>query len=97
MELRSSSRRGRLTLRSIPKETPLAPEGDTLFRAPAQTATPALSTEVHQGSLEGANIDAVTGAINMTLIARQAEMMQKALSIFYADLDKTATEDLAKV
>jgi flagellar basal-body rod protein FlgF len=88
---------GKLEVVDFPKETPLAPEGDTLFRAPAQTATPALSTEVHQGSLEGANIDAVTGAINMTLIARQAEMMQKALSIFYADLDKTATEDLAKV
>ena len=82
---------------NFPKGTDLVPEGATLFRAPAQSATPALSTEVHQGSLEGSNIEAVGGAINMTLIARQAEMMQKALSIFYSEFDKTATEDLAKV
>jgi flagellar basal-body rod protein FlgF len=88
---------GKLEVLDFPKGTPLTPEGATLFRASAQAARPALSTEIHQGSLEGANIDAVTGAINMTLIARQAEMMQKALSIFYSDLDKTATEDLAKV
>jgi flagellar basal-body rod protein FlgF len=88
---------GKLNVLDFPKGTPLSPEGDTLFRAPAQTATPALTTEVHQGSLEGSNIDAVTGATNMTLVARQFEMMQKALSIFYGDLDKTATEDLAKV
>jgi flagellar basal-body rod protein FlgF len=88
---------GRLEVVDFPKGTDLAPEGATLFRAPAQSATPALSTEVHQGSLEGANIDAVTGTINMTLIERQAEMMQKALSVFYAEFDKTATEDLAKV
>ena len=31
------------------------------------------------------------------LIQRQAEMMQKALSIFYSEFNKTATEDLAKV
>jgi flagellar basal-body rod protein FlgF len=88
---------GRLEVVDFPKGTALVPEGATLLRAPAQSAVPSASTEVHQGSLEGANIDAVTGTINMTLIAREAEMMQKALSIFYADLDKTATEDLAKV
>jgi flagellar basal-body rod protein FlgF len=88
---------GRIEIVDFPKGTPLAPEGATLLRAPAQSAVPAASTEVHQGNLEGANIDAVTGTINMTLVAREAEMMQKALSIFYADLDKTATEDLAKV
>jgi flagellar basal-body rod protein FlgF len=88
---------GQLEVVDFPKGTPLAPEGATLFRAPAQTAVPATDTEVHQGSLEGANIDAVTSSVNMTLVSRQAEMMQKALSIFYGDLDKTATEDLAKV
>jgi flagellar basal-body rod protein FlgF len=88
---------GQLEVVDFPKGTALVPEGATLFRAPAQTAVPAASTEVHQGSLEGANIDAVSSTVNMTLIARQAEMMQKALSIFYSDLDKTATEDLAKV
>jgi flagellar basal-body rod protein FlgF/flagellar basal-body rod protein FlgG len=88
---------GRMAVMDFPKGTNLVPEGATLFRAPAQSATPAAATEVHQGNLEGSNIDAVSGGINMTLIARQAEMMQKALSLFYSEFDKTASVDLAKV
>jgi flagellar basal-body rod protein FlgF len=88
---------GRMDVVEFPKGTPLVPEGATLFRAPAQTAQPAVATEVHQGSLEGSNIDAVSSGINMTLVARQAEMMQKALSLFYSEFDKTAAEDLGKI
>jgi flagellar basal-body rod protein FlgF/flagellar basal-body rod protein FlgG len=33
----------------------------------------------------------------MILAQREAEMMQKALTIFYTDFNKTATEDLPRV
>jgi flagellar basal-body rod protein FlgF len=88
---------GRLEVVNFPKGTELVPEGATLFRAPPQSAVPATSTEVHQGSLEGSNTEAVGGGIQMTLISREAEMLQKALSLFYSEFDKTAGEDLAKV
>jgi len=88
---------GRMAVVDFPAGTEITPEGATLFRASAQAARPALNTQVQQGSVEGSNINVVTGTMQLMLIQRQAEMMQKALSVFYSEFDKTATEDLAKV
>jgi flagellar basal-body rod protein FlgF/flagellar basal-body rod protein FlgG len=52
---------------------------------------------IEQGSVEGANEDAVHGTMQLVLVQRQAEMMQKALSVFNNDFDKTASEDLPRV
>lgn len=55
------------------------------------------NAEVREGTLEGANEDAVQGTMQLMLIQRQAEMMQKALNVFHNEFDKTATEELGKV
>jgi flagellar basal-body rod protein FlgF/flagellar basal-body rod protein FlgG len=52
---------------------------------------------IEQGAIEGANEDAIHGTMQLVLIQRQAEMMQKALSVFNNDFDKTATEELSRV
>ncbi len=52
---------------------------------------------VRQGTVEGANQDAVHGSMQMILVQRQAEMMQKALSVFDGAFDKTAVEEIARV
>ena len=52
---------------------------------------------MQEGALEGANQDAVHGTLQLMLIQRQAEMMQKALNVFHNDFDKTATEELGRV
>jgi flagellar basal-body rod protein FlgF/flagellar basal-body rod protein FlgG len=52
---------------------------------------------LQQGSVEGANEDAVHGTMQLVLVQRQAEMMQKALSVFDSDFDKTAVEELSRV
>lgn len=52
---------------------------------------------VQEGALEGANEDAVQGTMQLMLVQRQAEMMQKALNVFHNDFDKTATEELGRV
>ena len=52
---------------------------------------------MEQGSVEGSNEDAVHGTMQLVLVQRQAEMMQKALSVFNNELDKTAAEDLGRV
>lgn len=88
---------GKLAVVSFPRGTPIVPEGTELYRAPVQAAKPASSAVLHQGSLEGSNLSVVESTMDLMLIERQAETMQKALSIFYSELDKTATEDLAKV
>ena len=39
----------------------------------------------------------MNGSLQLMLIQRQAEMMQKALSVFHNDFDRAASEDLPKV
>jgi flagellar basal-body rod protein FlgF len=62
------------------------------------TAKPmAANGSLVQGSVEGANEDAVHGTMQLVIVQRQAEMMQKALSVFDNDFDKTAAEELSRV
>jgi flagellar basal-body rod protein FlgF len=76
----------------------LTPEGANRYIA-AQGAKPALSTDadVHQGALESANEDAIQGTLDLIVMQRQAEMMQKALTIFHTEFNKFATEDLPRL
>jgi flagellar basal-body rod protein FlgF len=74
----------------------LTAEGANRFSANGAKPTPS-SALVEQGSIEGANEDAVHGTMQLVLVQRQAEMMQKALSVFNNDFDKTASEDLPRV
>jgi len=76
----------------------LAPEGANRYIAAAGSA-PTLSTDtsIRGGALEGANQDVVEGTLDLVMMQRQAEMMQKALSVFHNDFNKTAAEDLPKV
>jgi len=74
----------------------LTAEGTNRFAAvPGDKPQPG-SAAVRQGSVEGSNEDAVHGTMQLLLIQRQAEMMQKALSAFDG-LDKTAVEEIARV
>ena len=74
----------------------LTAEGTNRFTANGAKPVPA-DGAVQQGSLEGANQDAIHGTMQLILIQRQAEMMQKALSVFNNDFDKTAAEELPRV
>jgi flagellar basal-body rod protein FlgF len=82
----------------FPPGTELTPEGANRYVAPAG-AKPALAkaATVRQGELEGANEDVVQGSLDLIVMQRQAEMMQKALTIFHTDFNKFATEELPKV
>jgi flagellar basal-body rod protein FlgF/flagellar basal-body rod protein FlgG len=74
----------------------LTAEGANRFFANGAEPVPAMAS-IEQGSVEGANEDAVHGTMQLVLVQRQAEMMQKALSVFNNDFDKTASEDLPRV
>lgn len=76
----------------------LEAEGVGLYR-PVGKAKPAPATgfTLRQGALEGSNQDVIHGTMDLIFVQRQAQMMEKALSIFYNDFNKTATQDLPKV
>ncbi len=76
----------------------LKPEGANRYVAPDDIkATQSRDAAIHQGALEGANQDVVQGTLDLIMMQRQAEMMQKALTVFHTEFNKTATEDLPRV
>ena len=78
--------------------TQLIPEGADEYRVnDARTLKPSHDYSIAQGELEGSNQNIVNGSLQLMLIQRQAEMMQKALSAFHNDFDRAASEDLPKV
>ncbi len=82
----------------FPSSSQLRAEGADRYVAEENVTAELSSTAVvHQGSLEGANEDVVQGSLDLVMMQRQAEMMQKALMVFHAELNKTASEDLPKI
>lgn len=83
---------------TFPAGVNLTPEGANRYAAPAGTiAVVAKDATVHQGTIEGANQDVIQGTMDLIMMQRQAEMMQKALTIFHTEFNKFASEDLPKV
>jgi flagellar basal-body rod protein FlgF/flagellar basal-body rod protein FlgG len=88
---------GQVGVFGFPPDAALEALGTNRFAAPDGVQPTAVNTPIEQGSLEGANLDTVHGTMQLILIQRQAEMMQKALSVFNNDFDKTAADDLGRV
>ena len=83
---------------AFPPGAQLTPEGANRDVAPEGIAPmPANNATVHQGAIEAANQDVIQGSLDLIVMQRQAEMMQKALTIFHTEFNKTATEDLPRV
>lgn len=83
---------------TFPAGTQLKPEGANRY-LPPEKAQPVLSANasVHQGAIEAANQDVIQGSLDLIVMQRQAEMMQKALTVFHTEFNKIATEDLPRV
>ncbi len=82
----------------FPEKAQLKPEGANRYVAPdGIKASQSKDAGIHQGALEGANQDVVQGTLGLIMMQRQAEMMQKALTVFHTEFNKTATEDLPRV
>ena len=83
---------------SFPAGTQLTPEGANRYVAPAGVDPVAAKTaSVHQSAIESANQDVVQGSLDLIVMQREAEMMQKALTVFHTEFNKIATEDLPRV
>lgn len=83
---------------TLPPGTELKPEGANRYVAPpGARAQVSQDAAIHQGALESANEDAIQGTLDLVLMQRQAQMMQKALTVFHTEFNKFASEDLARV
>jgi flagellar basal-body rod protein FlgF/flagellar basal-body rod protein FlgG len=87
---------GKLKLVQFPAGTQLTSAGETYYAAPPATAVPATDSTVQQGMLESSNVNPVAGMVELITAQRSAEMMQRALSMFNSEIDKTASQDLPK-
>jgi flagellar basal-body rod protein FlgF/flagellar basal-body rod protein FlgG len=83
---------------TLPAGSQLTPEGADRYVAPQGVqAQLAKNSVIHQGALEAANEDVIQGSLDLIVMQRQAEMMQRALTVFHTEFNKTAAEDLPRV
>ncbi|MGB7844498.1 MAG: flagellar hook-basal body complex protein [Candidatus Acidiferrum sp.] len=75
----------------------LTPEGSAYFAAPEGAGKLAANPSVCQGALETSNSNPVRAAVALIELQRSAQMMEKALSIFHNEFNKTAAQDLPRV
>jgi flagellar basal-body rod protein FlgF len=88
---------GRMALVKFASPASLSAEGANRYAAVGGAQPVPATGTVRQGALEASNQDVVEGSLQLVLLQRQAEMMQKAVSMFSNDMDKTASEDLPRV
>jgi flagellar basal-body rod protein FlgF len=87
----------KLRLAEFSPGTVLSAVGNSLYSAPAGTALPAASSSIRQGMLEASNVSSVESVVQLITIQRNAEMMQRALSLFDSQFNQTAAQDLPRV
>jgi len=77
--------------------TKLTSEGGTLLAVPAGSAQPAQRTSLRQGTLESSNVNSISSVVTLIGVQRQAEMLQRAMSLFDSEFNRIASSDLAKI
>jgi flagellar basal-body rod protein FlgF len=87
----------KLRIEDFPAGTNLTQEGSSNLAAPEGTAVAAVNPEVSQGSLEGSNSDAVRATVAIMDLQRTAQTLERALSIFHNEFNKTAAQDIGRV
>ena len=75
----------------------VVPEGNTDFTVSAGGTVPSTTAQIRQGALESSNSDPVTSAMALINLQRNAELVQRALSIFNTDFNQTAVQELSKI
>jgi len=77
--------------------TKLTSDGGTLLSAPQGSARPASASTLKQGALEASNVNPISSVVALIGVERQAEMLQRAMSLFDSTMNQVAASDLAKV
>ena len=85
-----------LKLVEFDKQAPLQETSPGLYLS-SSTPKAAVGSTVRQGALESANVNPVESTVGLITIQREAEMLQRALSLFHGEMNRVATTDLARV
>jgi flagellar basal-body rod protein FlgF len=87
----------KLRIEDFPPDTPLKQEGDTYVTAPDRAGKSPVNTTVRQGALEISNSDAIRSTVTLIDLQRTSQIMEKALSIFHNEFNKSAAQDLPRI
>ncbi|HEX3353802.1 MAG TPA: flagellar basal-body rod protein FlgF [Terriglobales bacterium] len=88
---------GKLKMVEFVPGTSPEPAGNSYYSAPETAVRPAAGTALRQGMLEASNVDPVAATVALITLQRHAEMLGRALSSFYSDLDRIAADELPRV
>jgi flagellar basal-body rod protein FlgF len=86
-----------LQLAEFAPGTNLTAMGSATYSAPAGSAVAAADSSVRQGMLEGSNVSATEGVVELISVQRNTEMLARALSALDGQLNQLAVQDLPKV
>ena len=71
--------------------------GASYYTVPAKDVSPATSSQVRQGTLEGSNVNPVSSVVELINAQRALEGMRHALTMIDTEIDKTAAQDIPRV
>lgn len=87
---------GQVRMADFPAGTELTPEGNSSFAAPSGSEKASTDSVMRQGMLESANLNPIQATVTMMALQRHAELLERTLSVFQNDLDKTAIQDMSR-
>jgi len=88
---------GSIQLVEFAPGTQLISEGGSMLSAPEGSAQPLAQPTVRQGALESSNVNSISSVVTLIGVQRQAEMLQRALSLFDNEFNQIASTQLGKV
>jgi len=71
--------------------------GKNYYTAPKDSEIPATKAEIREGMLESSNVNPIASAVDLITTQRYSDLMQRALSLFDAQFNRIATEDLPRI
>jgi flagellar basal-body rod protein FlgF len=88
---------GSIQLVEFAPGTNLTSEGGSLIAAPAGSAQLAREPMLKQGALESSNVNPISSVVTLIGVQRQAEMLQRCMSLLDTEFNQIASTQLAKV
>lgn len=88
---------GQLLVVDFPSNTDITPEGAATYSAAPGSERPSAGADVVQGALEGSNVNAVSAAVGLVVLQRNADILQQALTAFHSEFNRIAAQDLSRI
>ena len=87
---------GQIRMVEFPPNASLVPEG-TSYYAASSAPSPATTSYMRQGMLESSNVNAVLATVSLISVQRRFDMLEGAMSAYYATFNRIAAQDLPRV